>query len=183
MKTTRSKYIACGLLVLSVLEGFSQPTRLTTEKMASNLDFPWEIHWGSSDNIWMTQTTGAIIRYNPKYNTSRTLITLSVAAKPDHGNPAAIGLFGLAIHPDFPEVPWDYVMYNYDFVAPSSSSTQISRLEYNAAADVLENETAFIEGFESYDKHSGGRMIITQDRKLLVTTRDAFERSYAQRMD
>lgn len=172
-----------GLILICAIEGFSQSTSLTTERISTNLDFPWEIQWGSDEHLWMTQTTGAIIRYNPKYNESHTLITLPVAVDPDHGNPAAIGLFGLAIHPDFPVVPWIYVMYNYDFIAPDSVSTRISRLTYNPVTDLLENETVFVEGYKGYDKHSGGRMIITQGRKLLVTTGDEFKRSYAQRMD
>ncbi|MEO9474007.1 MAG: PQQ-dependent sugar dehydrogenase [Cyclobacteriaceae bacterium] len=158
-------------------------TVLDTEKLVSNLDFPWEIYWGSDDHLWLTQTTGAIIKYDPKYNTFKTLTVLPAAIDETHGNPAAIGLFGLALHPDFPEVPWVYVMYNYDFIAPSTVTTRISRLEYNAKTDTLENEVVFIDDYAGYDKHSGGRMIITQDQKLLVTTGDEFKRSYAQRMD
>ncbi|MEP0366360.1 MAG: PQQ-dependent sugar dehydrogenase [Cyclobacteriaceae bacterium] len=158
-------------------------TSLQTEKLGSDLDFPWEILWGPDDNIWMTQTTGAIIRYDPKYNTFKTLTVLPAAIDETHGNPAAIGLFGLALHPEFPETPWVYVMYNYNFIAPSTITTRISRLEYNAEKDTLENETIFIDDYAGYDKHSGGRMIITQDEKLLVTTGDEFKRSFAQRMD
>lgn len=172
--------VASLLVIVHITIG---QTSLETEKLASDLDFPWEILWGPDDQLWMTQTTGAIIRYDPKFNISKTLTVLPVAIDETHGNPAAIGLFGLALHPDFPQTPWVYVMYNYNFIAPSTVTTRISRLSYNTEKDTLENEVVFIDDYAGYDKHSGGRIIITQDEKLLVTTGDEFERSFAQRMD
>ena len=178
------KKILCLFILYLLIHqiGLGQNTSLSDELILDNLDFPWEITWGPDENLWITQTTGSILKYDPKSGTKNTLITLDVAIDPNHGNPAAIGLFGLALHPEFPEEPYVYVMYNYDF-QDDSVFTRISRLEYDHSNQILFNEDPFVENFRGYDKHSGGRMIITNDDKLLITTGDEFKRSFAQQID
>lgn len=153
-------------------------------RFVEGLDFPWEILWGSDNHLWITQTTGAILRYDLVFDEIDTLIKLPVAVNPNHANQAALGLFGLAIHPEFPETPWVYTMYNYDLHDNTDTlRTRISRFTYESEPKKLTDEVIFLDNYNGYDKHSGGRMIITQDNKLLVTTGDEFIRPYAQRMD
>lgn len=85
------------------------------------------------------------------------------------------GLTGLALHPDYPAVPWVYVMYTY--ISDSGPLNRISRFtEVNGRAG---DETVLLDGLAAQARggsHSGGTLQFGSDGMLYIATGDAFER-------
>tara|TARA_R110002072_G_scaffold216658_3_gene374100 strand:+ start:907 stop:2154 length:1248 start_codon:yes stop_codon:yes gene_type:complete len=85
------------------------------------------------------------------------------------------GLTGLAFHPDYPQVPWVYVMYTY--MSDEGPFNRISRYtEVNGRAG---EETVLYDGLAAQARggsHSGGTLQFGEDGMLYVATGDAFER-------
>ena len=85
------------------------------------------------------------------------------------------GLTGLALHPDYPSVPWVYVMYTY--IGENGPRNRISRFnEVNGRAG---EETILLDGLAAQERggsHSGGTLQFGPDGMLYIATGDAFER-------
>ncbi len=94
------------LLIISTL-GFTanaqiqlDSTQLDTSIVANNLDVPWEILWGSDNQIWITERGGTISRINPT-NGEKTVLT-TIQSVQEHSES---GLLGMVIHPQFTDNP------------------------------------------------------------------------------
>ncbi|MDP2127805.1 MAG: PQQ-dependent sugar dehydrogenase [Pseudohongiella sp.] len=85
------------------------------------------------------------------------------------------GLTGLALHPQYPEVPWVYVMYTYS--GENGVFNRISRFtEVDGRAG---EEKILFDGLAAQERggsHSGGTLQFGADGMLYVATGDAFER-------
>src|SRR5690606_23280546 len=92
------------------------------------------------------------------------------------------GLTGLALHPDYPSVPWVYVMYTY--IGDNGPRNRISRFtEVNGRAG---EETILLDGLAAQERggsHSGGTLQFGPDGMLYVATGDAFERQRSNDLD
>src|SRR5438034_9514772 len=74
----------------------------------TGLNFTWEIIWGKDDHIWMTERDGKISRIDPTDGNVTFSFTVPDAESNNEG-----GLLGMALHPDFAQNGFLYVVYDY----------------------------------------------------------------------
>lgn len=152
----------------------SAQSNLATRTVVSNLDTPWEILWGPDNFIWVTERMGKISRINPVSGEIFEVIQIAEAKEIGEG-----GLLGMVIDPDFSMNNYFYVAYNY-FNAASQYREKIVRFTFNPASGKAANPFVLIENIPGANNHNGCRLIISPDKKLIITTGDAQNTSYAQ---
>jgi len=140
--------------------------------IVSSTEVPWEICWGPDDFIWMTERIGKVSRINPESGEIFPLVDLQNQVANDEEN----GLLGLVHHPGFPEDPFVYLVYTYEY--EGSLLERLSRFEY--LNQQLVNETFLIDSLPTAQRHSGSRLIISEDNKIFMTLGDGEEKMDAQ---
>lgn len=137
--------------------------------LASGLQHPWELVWGPDDHIWMTERGGKISRLNPETGQVIPLHTISEVVANGEG-----GLLGMALHPDFNNNPYVYVVYNYG----SPYTEKLVRFTYNGSG--LEGATTLLDNIDASSIHNGSRIVIGPDNKIYMSTGDAADQSHPQ---
>jgi glucose/arabinose dehydrogenase len=151
-------------------------TTLQVDTLASGLDIPWEIIWGPDNHIWMTERRGRVSRVNPQ--TGQVTVILNIQSSVWQSSES--GMLGMALHPDFPTIPYVYVPYTYG-TSSSNAKEKLVRFEYNGTN--LVNETIIIDDIPANSTHIGCRVMFLPDGTLLMTTGDYQNQSSAQNMN
>lgn len=161
------QFVAIIVLCLLSSQFLKAQNNLTTKTIATNLDTPWEILWGSDNFIWVTERFGRISRINP--NSGEVLEVLSIDDAKEVGEG---GLLGMVIDPDFLTNNFFYVAYNY-----SDDNNQyrekIVRFTYNRSTGKAGNPFILLDNINAATNHNGCRLVISPDNKLILTTGDA----------
>jgi aldose sugar dehydrogenase len=139
--------------------------------LVKDLHYPWEILWGPDNHIWMTERDGNISRVNPA--TGKATLLLAVPGVVARGEG---GLLGMVLHPDFATTPYIYVACNYE--ADDTYKEKIVRYRYNGTT--LTEPMVLFDNISASFIHNGCRLLITADKKLLVSTGDASDQSLPQ---
>ena len=147
-------------------------TELTVEAIAENLETPWEILWGPDDMIWMTERKGVVSRVDPVTGNVDELLKIDEVGEYGEG-----GLLGIVLHPNFehPDSQFVYLVYNYD------DGIRYERLvRYTYDKDTLINPVILLDDIPGKYNHIGSRLIILQDRTILMSTGDAANSGLSQ---
>lgn len=172
------RYLITSFLFLFSITTFSQitvgNTNVSVEVVAENLDTPWEILWGPDDHIWFTERGGTVSRMKPETNAIDEVLTINEVYEQSES-----GLLGMALHPDFnePSTAFVYLVYTYD----EGGGNQVERLaRYTFNGTDLVSPLVLLDDIPANNNHSGSRIIITPDKKILMTTGDAQNTSLSQ---
>lgn len=122
---------------------------------------PWDVQWGPDNRLWYTDID-AIKVWNPTDNTIKTII------KKFTGN-----FMGLALHPNFPIVPEVYATWDTSAYYSYGDQIKVLKYTYSISGDSLTGETQLLEYWHP-GEHSGGRIIVSSDLKLMFTTSEYF---------
>lgn len=142
-----------------------------TSMVVGKLFVPWEIIWGPDNYIWFTQRDGKVCRLDPVAKTYKVILKISDVVQQSES-----GLLGMALHPNFQDSAYVYLVYNY-----LSGSTIKERLvRYTYSPDTLTGRVILLDNVSGNGNHNGSRLIITPDRKIMMTTGDAQNTSLSQ---
>lgn len=162
--------VICGICIASLNRSL-HAQELNTRVVVDERDIPWEIIWGPDGWIWMTEIGGKVSRVHPETGEVRELLRITDVKRIGEG-----GLLGMALHPDFPDVPHVFVAYNYD----DKGNTRERIVRYTYDGTKLHTPTVLIEGILGSSIHNGCRLLFAPDRTLLITTGDAADQSLPQ---
>ncbi|MFA9515740.1 sorbosone dehydrogenase family protein [Halopenitus sp. H-Gu1] len=155
------------------------------ETVIEGLEIPWDLAFAPDGDLFVTERVGRISRYD-----SSTLETVATADVIDHADSIAPGeeggwweagseggLMGLAVHPNYPDVPLVYAIYTYEGEAATpGGDPYVNRLSYFdvSADDPGETETVVIDPIPGNEIiHNGSRIAFGPANHLWVTTGDA----------
>jgi aldose sugar dehydrogenase len=125
---------------------------------SSRVNIPWDIVWGPDERLWMTDGK-LITRWDPATDVLDTLL------ERPYGN----GM-GLALHPDFPQVPWVYAVFDTaEYYGLGSWYSEVFRFQYDPWVEELVSDTLLL-GFGHLGEHSGGRLLFDSSGNLVITT-------------
>lgn len=168
-------YPLLGALLLALFacapDLLAQGPSVQTRDVVTGLDTPWEILWGPDDWIWMTERAGRVSRVHPETGELKLVYTV-----PDVVESGETGLLGMALHPDFGETPQVFLVYTYQ----QGDNIREKVVRYRYDGTTLTEPFVVIENLMGSVVHVGSRLLITPDRKLLVTTGDALDHPNAQ---
>lgn len=173
----KNKVIAFFLLAL-VSKLYAQETYtldstiLTSRTVISGIDVPWEITWGPDDHIWMTERYGRVSRVNATDGTQDILLDISGTVYQQLES----GLLGLALHPDFLNTPYVYIVYTY--LSGNNVVEKLERYTYNGTE--LVDPLPLIENIPGNTTHNGSRLHILPDNTMLMSTGDAQDQALPQ---
>ena len=157
-------FLCAIFLSLNAQEVTIGNTTLTPRDVATGLQIPWELVYGPDDHLWVTERRGQILRIEPESGTTNTVLDIRGTVS----NPSEAGMLGMVLHPQFDTNPYIYVVYTY---GPNFSPIErLSRFEWNG--EELINEMVLLDDIPAFRIHSGSRLIITPDQKILMTTGD-----------
>lgn len=146
-------------------------TEIDTTSILLGLDTPWEIRWGTDDEIWFTERYGRVSRFDPESKELTVLLTIDAVHEQSEA-----GLLGMAFHPDFPETTYVYLVYNYF----EDSRIKERLVRYNYTGSELVSEEILMDDIGGSGNHNGSRLEFGPDGKLYMTTGDAVNASLAQ---
>lgn len=173
-----------SLFLLMAVAAFAQPTHqvgnttLTEFDLVTGIFVPWEILWGPDDHIWCTERRGKILRIEPQSGNVQVVLDIMSSVNVGQGSSGERGMLGLATHPDWANSPKVFVVHTY----ASAGSTRERLLCYDWNGTELVNQTILIEEVHAGNIHSGSRLMITEDDKILMTTGDGGQTSTSQNM-
>lgn len=129
---------------------------IDTHTIVKDLDTPWEIVWGPDDHIWMTERYGRVSRIDPVSGKIESLIIIA-----DVHEESESGLLGMALHPDFSEQPYVYLVYNY-----FNENIRERVVRYTYSGTELKDPVVFFDNLPGARIHNGSRIIAGPDEKL-----------------
>ena len=148
-------------------------TTVAVDTVASNLDVPWEILYGSDDHLWITERKGLVSRIDPVNKTKKVILDLTAKVRASGES----GMLGMAFHPDFPATPEVFIAYNYGML-----SIYLRLVKYSYTGGALTNSIVLIDSIWGAGNHDGARLLFMPDKTLLLTTGDAGQSQLSQNM-
>ncbi len=170
----KSLLLIVPILFIACRNNHSTTTPLGgTRIVKSGLNYPWEIIWGKDDHIWMTERDGKISRIDPANGNTSFSFTI-----PDVVSNGEGGLLGMALHPDFAQNGFLYVVYDYE----NSGDYREKLVRYTYANNMLSDPFVLLDGVIANSNHDGSRLWITNEAepKIFMTTGDALDQSLPQ---
>ncbi len=131
--------------------------------LATNLEVPWEIVPLPDGDILVTERVGRLTLIENGSNRSIH----------EFEDPGEAGVLGMTLGPNFEEDRDLYVYYAYE-----DTFNRVSRFVFDG--DFLREETVIIDEIPGHRHHSGGRLAFGKDKKLYITTGDAYEPEHSQ---
>ncbi|MFC7131793.1 MULTISPECIES: PQQ-dependent sugar dehydrogenase [Salinibaculum] len=157
----------------------SPRAELSVEVLVENLEIPWDLAFSGTGELFMTQRTGSVVRFDAG--------EVSEVAKPQDAIDAGSippgsdqsswwveggegGTLGVAVHPSYPDEPWVYVYYT----ASAGGGKRNRVVRYDVSADDPgATEEVLLGGIPANKYHNGGRIRFGPDDNLWVCTGDA----------
>jgi len=165
------------LYCLSCKDKQSRPIPVgSIRTVKTGLNYPWEIIWGPDNQIWMTERDGKISRIDPANGNTTFSFSIQDAESINEG-----GLLGMALHPNFAQNGFLYVVYNYR----NAGSYKEKLVRYTFSNSTLNNPVVLLDGIEGNTNHDGSRLWITNEAnpKIFMTTGDALNQSAPQNVN
>ena len=125
---------------------------------SSLIEAPWDLNWGPDDKLWFNDLE-YVQTYDPITGDHDTILY----------RPGENAL-GLAIHDDVLGAT-PYVFVAYDTTAYYGGGQLVNLWRYEYSGGQLINPLLLIS-YEHAGEHAGGRIVITDDDKILITTAD-----------
>ncbi|MEF8800402.1 MAG: PQQ-dependent sugar dehydrogenase [Halolamina sp.] len=157
---------------------------LSVEVLVENLEIPWDLAFAPTGQLFLTERTGRILRYEEGEVVGVTRPHEAIDA--GSVEPGATenswfvdggegGTMGLAVHPNYPDVPLLYVYYTADV-----GDKLVNRLAYyDVSADEPGKHSKTLLETPASNIHNGGRITFGPANYLYVTVGDAGERELA----
>jgi len=154
-----------------------EPPGVTVETFLEDLDVVWSLEFAPDGRLFLAEKAGRVRVVSPAgvLDPLPWVIVENVTAAIREN-----GLNGMALHPDFPEQPWVYVMYTVDR-GGEEVTNRVSRFrEVNGRGA---DEQIIVDDIPGSTNHNGGRIRFGPDGMLYIGTGDARDRNRAQNLD
>lgn len=162
---------------------------IETEVLVENLEVPWDITFTPDGELFMTERTGTVLRFDSGTvaEVTRPADAIDAGAvdpgtddRPWWVEGGEGGTLGIASHPAFPDESYVYVYYTAD--EGGDVENRVVRYDVDAS-DPGETEERIIDGIPAENIHNGGRLTFGPDDNLWICTGDAGESARARDLD
>ena len=149
------------------------PNQYVTEvvPVTQDLFVPWQMQWMAPNSILFTELTGAIKMLDVATGAVKVLYQVE-----DLAREIQAGLMGLAVHPEFEETSSIYIAYNY--YENEKLYLRVDALRF--VEEGLVFEKTILNNIPSFPISIGGRLLISDDKKLFITVGEGSESETAQ---
>ena len=134
------------------------PDGVSVETFLTGLDVVWGLEFAPDGRLFISEKAGRIRVVSDDGELDATpWATVDILDEETRER----GLFGLALHPNFDEQPWVYVMYTYD-KDQDWRGNRVSRFREENGRGV--DEEIIIDGLPGAMTHNGGRITLANTR-------------------
>ncbi|MEL6256894.1 MAG: PQQ-dependent sugar dehydrogenase [Bacteroidota bacterium] len=141
-------------------------TELEVSILLDNLVIPWDMHWDPGGWVWFSEREGKISRFQIETGTLQFIHFIEDTYQSSDNS----GLHALALHPDFPAVPYVYAHYTY-----TRWRSRFVRYTFDEDNLLLKDPYIILDELEGNTSHNGSRIVFTPDKnKLFLCLGDAF---------
>ncbi|MGM0508965.1 MAG: PQQ-dependent sugar dehydrogenase [Fusobacteriota bacterium] len=152
-----------------------KPENIEVEIWQQNLNVPWELVFLPETNrALVTERDGKVLQIIDGNIQNEIYIEIDLNSRGEGG------LMGITYHPDFPEIPYIYLMYTYTD-SHGEVFNRVSRFTDQGNRAV--NEDIIIDQIPGGKYHNGGRIAFGPDGMLYITTGETFTRKTSQDLD
>jgi quinoprotein glucose dehydrogenase len=153
------------------------PKNVKVTTWVDSLTIPWSLRFLPNGDALVAQRPGTIVRIPKGSSEQQPFLRISkVAAVGD------AGLMGMALHPDFEDHPYIYVMYTYRN-KKDTLVNRVARYKYNAKADTATFDRVIFDHIPAAPIHVGGRIAFGPDGMLYIGTGSRHNPPSAQDMN
>lgn len=163
-----------GLLSAQLTELQLDSTRLEVREVVTGLTVPYDLVFGPDGWIWFSERNGDIHRLQPETGELQLVHHVDEVFESEDNS----GMYALALHPDFPVVPYIYVNYTVELF-----KARLVRFTYDQQRNTLRDSVHIIGNFPAHESHNGARIKFTADKKMLVALGDVYRSEWVQDMD
>jgi quinoprotein glucose dehydrogenase len=152
---------------------YARPAGVRVETMLEGLDVVWGLQFAPDKRLFLTEKPGRIrvVSAAGQLDPTPWAVLSNVSAEVRER-----GLFGVALHPQFPQQPWVYVMYTVR--KGDDAVNRVSRFrEVNGRGT---GEEVLVDDLPSAGNHNGGRIRFGPDGMLYIGAGEAGGRARAQ---
>lgn len=143
-------------------------------EVARGLEVPWSMVFAPDGRMLVTERPGRLRVISRGVLQQAPLFTFD-----DVESGAEEGLMGLALHPDFASNHLLYVSY----ATKSGGAMAVRVVRYRETGSTLMDPVTIVDRIPAARFHAGCRLKFGPDRKLYITTGDATEKEFAQKLD
>ncbi|MCI4670897.1 MAG: PQQ-dependent sugar dehydrogenase [Bacteroidia bacterium] len=150
-------------------------TVLEVRVVAKNRYIPWDLAWSPKGWLWFSQRNGKVMRMRPENGYIEEVFEISDSFESFENS----GLHALALHPEFPEVPYIYVHFTFTW-----DSSRIVRYTFDEENITLKDRFVIENGIWGSSSHNGSRIVFSPDgSKIFVAIGDGYQAERAQDVD
>lgn len=184
MKTMFSLSLAVTMAPLAVAQNDQPPFQPATatyvvETFAQGLEVPWSIVWTSPERMLVAerpgrvrQVVGGVLSSEPVY------VVPNIRARGGE-----IGLMGMCVHPDYAANKSVYLAFGFQETKEDGTKvTDIRVQRFTDTGSSLQAGPVIINIQPVGGNHAGCRVAFGPDKKLYITTGEAFKRNFAKDM-
>lgn len=142
--------------------------------LTGGLSNVWDMVIGPDDKLWFTERGGKVSQLDLASKNVKEVIRIGEVDERGEG-----GLLGLALHPDFTTTPEVFMVYNYN----NNGSYKEKVVKYTYNGTTLVKPVKLIDNISAASFHNGSRLLISEDRKLFITTGDAGDQRSSQNVE
>lgn len=153
---------------------------LSVEVLVENLEIAWDLAFAPNGELFLTERTGRVLRYTEGEVVGVTRPNDAIdAGSVEPGSTERSwfvkggegGTMGLAVHPNYPEVPLLYVYYT-----AAADGRRVNRLAYyDVSAEEPNDRSKVLLEVPAANIHNGGRITFGPANYLWVATGDTGE--------
>jgi glucose/arabinose dehydrogenase len=156
--------LACESVV-PTSEPAGDAPRNATDVIAQGLRIPWALAFLPDGDIILTERPGHV----RLFQVDEGLLDEPLLEVPDVAAQGEGGLLGVAVHPEYPELPYIYFYHTYS--GGRGLANRVVR--YSMSGNRLVDGRVLLDGIPGAAIHNGGRLKFGPDGFLYVTTGDA----------
>lgn len=152
-----------------------KPPGVTVETLVDGLEVVWGLQFAPDKRLFVTEKAGRVRIINPdgKLDPVPWATLTNVDAETRER-----GLFGVALHPKFPQEAWVYVMYS-----TKKGETLVNRVSrFRDVGGKGSSEQVLIDDLPAAGNHNGGRIRFGPDGMLYIGAGEAGDRTHAQNL-
>ncbi len=140
-------------------------TVVQTRVIAKNLEIPWDIDMDYKGKLWFSERNGNIKTLDPETGEINLVHTIEEVYESIDNS----GLHAMALHPQFPLVPYVFVNYTYELFG-----ARLVRLTYSMQSGKFVDTTHLIQNIPANITHNGSRIIFENDSIMYIALGDGF---------
>ncbi|ERM81796.1 hypothetical protein P872_07700 [Rhodonellum psychrophilum GCM71 = DSM 17998] len=152
-----------------------EPKGVEVEVWAENFNIPWSLLFLPNGDALVAQRKGEIMRVPKGSHIQESFFEVSdIMAVGD------AGLMGMALHPDFENQPFIYLMYTY---AGENNALTSKVIRIKHEGNTAKDDRVILDNIPAFAIHLGGRIAFGPDKMLYIGTGDMSQPFIAQNLE